>query len=324
SGDEPEISVGRCLAALLTNRIDELSEQEQRAMLGATDSGGGYLLSPTLGTQIIDLARSASVVLRAGARTIPMNTPELHLARITTDPTAPWRPEHSEVTASSLTFDRITMRAKTLAAIVPVLIELIEDAPNIGSIIEMALQQALGLKLDQAALLGKGAETEPLGIVNTGSVNAITGVGLPTDYTEITQAVGDIVGADYPGDVSALSWIMHPRDAETYDGLKDTTNQPMQPTPWAAALKRLHTTSLPSTDGGGDESTAIVGNFPQVLIGIRKSVTIRVLNSGQVTDENSETFNAASQLSVFIVASLRADVAVLRPTWFTKLTGITP
>lgn len=60
-----------------------------------------------------------------------------------------------------MTFDRITLRAKTLAAIIPVSIELIEDAANIVQILELALQSALGLALDQAVLTGAGSENDP-------------------------------------------------------------------------------------------------------------------------------------------------------------------
>ena len=241
------------------------------------------------------------------------------------DPTGHWRAEGTEITASDVSFDRVTLRPKVLAAIVPITLELLEDAANAASIIEQALMAALGLKLDQAILLGAGTESTPRGVRNFDQVNETASVGTPTDYSKVSSAVSDIFKANYDGEASSLSWIMHPRDAETYDGLTDTTGQPLQPTPWAADLKRLTTTSLPDDEGGGsNESVSMLGDFSQCVVGTRTSgVNVRILDSGQVTDADGDVHNAASQLKKLIVAHLRADVALLRPTWFSKLEGIT-
>lgn len=139
------------------------------------------------------------------------------------------------------------------------------------------------------------------------------------------NAISKILTANYPGDPASLAWIRHPRDAKTYDALEDSTGQPLQPTPWAAAVQKLHTTSLPITEGvGANESVGIIGDFSQCLIGtVNSGLNIRILDSGSVTDSNGVQYNAASQLMRLVVAHLRADVALLRPSWFTNMTGIT-
>jgi len=68
----------------------------------------------------------------------------------------------------------------------------------------------------------------------------------------------------------------------------------------------------------------LLGDFSQVVIGMRtRGLVIRVLDSGTVTDSNSVSHQAHSELKRLIVAYLRADVCVIRPTWLTKLTGVT-
>lgn len=322
--EDQELSIGRCLQAHLTGNIDRLTPREIKA-LGSFSTGGGYLLTPEFGRVVIDLARSASVAIRAGAQTVGMDRAEMVLARLNSDPVAQWRHEGVPVQATDMTFGTLTLHPRTLAAVVPVPIELLEDSENVASVIDGALSAVMGLMLDKAALMGSGAAAEPRGITNTPNVNSIAAVGTPSDYSKVTEAVGDILAANYSGEPDGLAWILHPRDGETFDKLKDTTGQPLQPTPWASKLKRFSTTSLPTTGGGGTESTSIVGDFSQCLIGLRTNgVVVRVLDSGQVTDSNGYTHNAASELKRLIVAYLRADVAVLRPTWFTALTGITP
>jgi len=297
----------------------------QNVQVGSTDSGGGYLLTPDMSTRFIDLARSASVCMKAGAVTLPMSTSELTIAGLATDPTSYWRAETGAVTSTDLTFNKIVLRAKTLAAIVPVSIEMLEDATNAGQIIEGALRAAMAQKLDQAALVGTGAASEPKGIRNHADVNTIASVGTPADYNKFSLAIGDVMAANYPGKVDGLAWINHPRTDDTLDGLQDTTNQPLMPTPRVAALQRYSTTALPTDEGGGsDESVSIVGDFSQLAFGMRtRGVVVRVLDAGTVTDSNSDSWNANTQLMRHIVAYVRADVAVLRPSWFTVLEDIT-
>ncbi|MCH2210092.1 MAG: phage major capsid protein [Fuerstiella sp.] len=297
----------------------------QNVQVGSTDSSGGYLLTPEISTRFIDLARSASVCMSAGAVTLPMNSSELTIAGLTSDPTSHWRPETVAVTSTNLAFNKITLRARTLAAIVPVSIEMLEDATNAGQIIESALQTSMARKLDQAALVGAGAASEPKGIRNHADINTIASVGTPTDYSKFSLAIGDVMAANYAGDVSGLAWINHPRTDDTLDGLQDTTNQPLMPTPRVAQLRRLSTTALPITEGGSsDESVSIVGDFSQLAFGMRtRSVVVRILDAGTATDSSGDSWNANTQLMRHIVAYMRADVAVLRPTFFTALTGIT-
>ena len=90
-------------------------------------------------------------------------------------------------------------------------------------------------------------------------------------------------------------------------------------------LQARYTTSLPITEGAGTESSMVVGDFSQMLIGMRtRGVTIDVLDAGTAIDANSVTWNAADQVMKLVRAYLRADMALLRPTWFTVLSGVTP
>jgi HK97 family phage major capsid protein len=320
-----DLRIGRCLQAILTGRPDVLNEAERRALFSSIDAGGGYLLTPTLSARFIDLARSASVVTRAGAQTIPMEGNELNLGRLSADPVSYWRHEGVAVTGTDISLERITLRPKTLACIIPVPIELGEDAVNISAILEGAIRASMGLKIDQAALMGKGAEAEPKGIRYHGDVNEIASIGAAYGFDNISSAVGDVMGANFPDPVQQLAWIQPPRDAEFVDKMRDGESQPIQPSPWVAALQRYMTTSLPITEGvGTNESVNIVGDFRQVVIGMRTSgVVIRVLDAGTVIDSLGITHNAASELKRLIVAYLRADIALLRPTWFVRLLGIT-
>jgi len=292
---------------------------------GTSDTAGGYLLQPEYSTKFIDLARSQSVCFKAGAQTANMRSSELVVAGLTTDPTSSWRPETVSVTSSNLVFEKTTLRAKTLACIVPVSIEFLEDASNGASLIESTIRLAMAQKLDEAGLMGSGASAEPLGLHAHSDVNAIASVGTPTDWSHPDLAVGDIEQANFSGSTPELAWVQASRDRDTYSQLQDTTNQPLQMPYRLAQVPQYHTTSIDTDEGGSsNESTGYVGHFPSMLFGMKTNgVVVRILDSGNVTDSSSDSWNATDQLMRHIVAYLRADVAILRPTFFTKMSGIT-
>lgn len=313
--------LGESIHNMLTGNI-------QNSQVGSTDSAGGYLLTPSLSDMVIDLARSASVCMRAGALTLPMSTSEMSIVGVASDATPVWRSEAQAITSSVMTFNRINMRARTLAAIVPVSIEMLEDAANASAIIEAALAAALGQKLDKAGLYGTGSGAEPQGIKYASGTNSVTSVGTPTagaaTYAKPITGIKNILDANYPGETSGLSWIQNPRDFANWNGLSDSTYQPLMAPKIVADMKQFTTTALPKTEGGGGaESSAIIGDFSQLVFGMRTSgVVIQILDSGTVSDGTDE-WNAVSQMLKFIRIYLRADVALLRPSWFSVLSGIT-
>ena len=289
-----------------------------------SDTDGGFVVPRPTMRRLLDLVRSASVAVRAGAQTLPMEAGGMTFGTIEKDPVAQWRPEGAKVFASDITFGRIDLKPKTLAAIVPVTMEWAEDARNGASLIEAALTNALAAELDRAILLGDGSDAEPLGLFNHPSIPATAAIGTPAGYGEIVAAVGDIYERDYTGDVGSLSWIRHPRDARTYAGLTDTTGQPLMAPEWASGLRKFQTTKLPADGGDGtDESLGIIGDFSELVIGMRTRMNIRFTRDARVTDLDGNVHNAADELKGMFIAYLRADVAVLRPQFFQKLTGIT-
>jgi HK97 family phage major capsid protein len=312
--------VGRSIHSWLTGRMDNAPRGLQ---LGGSDTGGGFLLQPQLSEMVIDLARANSVCLKAGAQTITMESNELNLVRVDSDPTPMWRPEGSSVTASGMTFGRITLRSHTLAAIIPITLELLEDSGNAAGVIEDCVSRAIASEIDRVSLVGAGSASEPLGLRNTTGVNTVTSIGTPTSYVHLASAVGEILADNYSGDLGALSWVAHPVDGEVYAKLCDTTGQPMMPGPWVAPLKKFYTTTCPQDEGSGTDSAMFVGDFREMLLGVRRSgVVIRRIPAGTVTDSAGTSYNAVNQLLEHLVVHTRVDVALMRPSWFCLLTGL--
>lgn len=326
---EMPCSAGDILQAFVTRQSHHVSHDGQdfvQAALGESSiAGGGALLGgPTMSGILVDLARSATVISRAGARTIPMTSASMRVARVTGDVTAHWRGEGQSVDSSGPTFGTYLVNPYFIAAICPITQELFEDTDNAGAIIESTMANAFAVAIDSVALRGEGIGAAPTGIKGTTGVQTITAVGTPTDYSDPTSATRKILDANYQGEISNLSWIRNPKTGEAYDGLVDTTGQPLRPTPWASQLRTLHTTSIPATLGtGSDESEMYFGDFSQVVMFIRKQMTLELMREGVVVNSVAGNDNLTSEFKLAIRAGMRLDVVCLRPDWFVMADGVT-
>ncbi|MBS3961939.1 MAG: phage major capsid protein [Sandarakinorhabdus sp.] len=292
------------------------SDLELRVLGGAAIGTGGAFVPSPLAASMIDLMRANTVAIRAGAMTVPMTSATLAIARQTADPTAAWRAENAAIAESDPVFDRVNMSAKSLAVRFNVSRELLEDGQNTDAACRNILAQALAAALDRAVLIGAGTATEPLGIRGTAGIQSVSmgvnGLAL-TGWGPVLDAVRQLELAN-AGTVSAM--LMSPRTARQINGFADTTGQWLQAPPRVASVPSYSTTSLPLNEVQGtstDCSSIFLGDFSEVLIGMRTELQISVLQ---------ERFAELGQIG--FIAWLRADVALARPAAIARILGIRP
>jgi len=290
------------------------ADAERRVMAEGTLTAGGHLLPSPLSAQIIDLARAETRVFQAGARTVPMTSSTLKLARLTGDPSAAWHSENAAISASDAAFDAVTLTARTLAGLVVMSRELVEDT-DADDVVTRAFADVFAQKLDLAALYGTGTAPEPRGVKNTTGVTVqsqgANGAAL-TSYDPLIDAAGSLQDNNF----EAQAMIYAPRTARTLAKLKDSTGQPLQVPPALDGIRRLVTNQVPVnlTQGTAtDASDAFVGDFRELLIGIRHRFEVSVLRERYA--ENGQ---------IGLLTWMRADVLVTRPKAFTVVTGIVP
>lgn len=311
-----DFSIGNIVRAKILGDFSNLNSIETKAAGIGTGVGGGWLISEAVSAQLIDLARAKTCVMQAGAYTMTMPTPEMRLVKLTSDPTAQWKAEHTALTASDWTLEPINLHAQSLGCLVEVSLELLQDASNSGKMLQNAMASAIALEMDRAALFGSGVNV-PTGLDNIADVETInkgTNGATITTYDDFSNACEDV--ADNNG--LATSVIMAPRTFYTIDRLKQgTTNDPLVGPASYQALNKFVTNQVGITDTQGSASNAskaFVGDFKQMLFGIRKSLQMDISGSGSAT-----TF---AKREVQIRLFTRLDIAVLRPNWFCKIYGI--
>lgn len=308
-----DLGVGGFLRALALGPQTEL---ERRVLGQGTVGAGGALVPAPLAAQLIDVLRARSVAIQAGAQTVPMTSQTLAIARQLTDPAAAWRNENAVIAESDPTFDRVTLTARSLAVRFNVSRELLEDGQNTAEAAGAILAGAMAAALDRAALVGSGSAPEPQGIRGTAGIQSqeMAGNGAAlANWSKVLDVVRDLEAAN-AGTVSAM--IAAPRTARAIYGFQDSTNQPLQPPPRLAGIPLLVTTAMPINETQGtatNASTILLGDFAQVMIGLRTQLQVSVLDQ-----------RYAELGQVGMVAWLRADVQLARPAALGRLIGIIP
>ncbi len=249
---------------------------------------------------------------------LPMETSTLPMARVAGDPTGVWHEENAAVAASDASLEAVTLRTRTLTAITKFSIELFEDAVGLNRVVENSLGQALALELDRAALRGIGAAGEPLGIANQPGINSTGSVGSPSSYVSFADTptltlrqanAQEPMRSSQPRLFNSLEKLV--------TGITSDLTRLAPPPAWTA-MRRFYTNQVPVDLGAGsNESEAYIGDFGQMAIGMRTSLTLEA--SRDASDSSSSAF---SNLQVWVRAYLRADVALLQPSHFVYLSGI--
>ncbi|MBY5961721.1 phage major capsid protein [Marinobacter nauticus] len=303
------MSVGRYLRAMVTGAKNEA---ERRALAEGTDSAGGFTVPEILGSNLIDLMRANTVAMQAGAMTVPLTSDKNHIARLASDPVPAWRAENAAINESDPTFSRVTLEPKSLAVLVKVPRELLEDSLNIETELPRIMAAAMARELDRVVFLGSGSSSEPAGLDNISGVLVQAHDAGLSDYAPLVTARKSLMGQNVPR-VSA--YVMHPDTEAAFGVLSDSTGQPLNYPPILdrpEPMNWLTTTQLPVDLGtGSNETTIYAGDFSRLMIGVRSDVRIDVLKE-RYADNHQFGF----------IVHARYDVAAAHPEAFLRITGV--
>src|SRR3569623_113518 len=224
-GDRPRVGFGQAIKAMALGT----QNADIRATLSeGTDSAGGYTVPNYLLSRLIDKMRSKTVSIRAGAQTVMLDTDQTTIARLASDPVAGWRLENAAIAESDPTFEALTFTARSLAVLVKISRELLEDSINLEDALMNAFSASMAISLDRVALFGTGTAPEPRGVSNASSIGSLSmgtnGAALANydKLLDLQQTLQDANAADITG------LIMAQRTSTPFAKMKDSTGQPMR------------------------------------------------------------------------------------------------
>jgi HK97 family phage major capsid protein len=292
------LTIGGLLRAKMTGAR---TSAERCALQGDDSTGGGYTIPTFLSAQIIDMFRARNQAVAAGAQTVQMKAESHSFARVTSVPTCGWVREIQTVPESDMTFGKITFTARNLRCVLKASRNLLEDAPNIDSLIEQELSKSLAAEVDRAALYGLGT-AEPSGLISDTAINEVAVGGPLTGYDEILDGYKLMLDDNAP-DPTAL--IIANQEWAYFAKLKDGDGQPAARPPAIAGLPFLPTTK--ATAG-----QMLLGYFPDLILAVLANLRIDLLR---------ELYAETHQFG--FLCHLRMDAGTQRSESFCKLTGIT-
>lgn len=302
-------SLGRVLRGLVLggNAPDarELEEERKSLNLGI-DTGGGYTVTGSLAAEWVDALRAQSALSRAGVLTLPMDTGQVGIARVTADPSVSWHGESAALPETAPTFGKLTLTAKTAVCLVRFSLEIGQDSQNFEQQLQKVLVNAMAAAIDSAGL--NGVAGGPTGILNLDGRNSVTSVGAPVAWDFLADAVYELLNDNVP-EARIGSFIGNPalwkKMAKLKTGITND-NTPLTPSPEIARIPRIWSTAIPA-------ATGVIADWGDVVMGVRQAITVKLLDQSFM----------GSNLDLALLCYSRLDFGVTRPVSICTMEGIT-
>jgi HK97 family phage major capsid protein len=320
--DAGRFSFGRLFRAMSTKDWSG-ARYEKKALGEGTGSAGGYLVPEQHVSEVKDRITAQAVIRKAGATVYPMNTDTLNIPKVSGGATAYWIGENTQITSGDQTFAQEQLVARTLAAMVKVSNQLLQDTSGAAeAAIRRDIAKVLALAEDVAFIEGDGTSNKPVGIINTSGVNEVT-----LGANGGTPSFDNIYDALYQVELNngaASAWLMHPRTKNTLRKIKDSNGQyiynvsPSLKEPDSLmGIPVYLTTQAPvnlTVGSSTDCSYIICGQFDEAIIGERQGMEFAVDQSGTAFEYYQSWIRAISRL----------DFTLRTPEVFCKVTGVRP
>ncbi|MDH5085198.1 phage major capsid protein [Clostridium perfringens] len=292
--EDKEIGIGKYLRGALTGEWKG-AENERKQFVALNTSSGKTLIPKVLSAQIIDLARPQTVL--SDIPIIPMESNNLTIAKIASDPKIAFKEESQPVEGSEMTFESIELKSKTAYGFMKISLELLESARNIDEVISQALSKAVAEMIDSNGLYGDGV-LQPKGLLTYDTINSIGSESIDkTKYISLVKGVGEITNANgIPTTIAYNSKI----DTEL-NMLTDTTGQPLNPPKVISDLTHKRSNNI-------KDNQAVVYDNNSIVMGVQNKITI----------DTSEAAGFADG-TVWIRVYAMLDFAILNPKNITKI-----
>lgn len=249
-----------------------------------TGAAGGFLVPEDVSSEIIELLRPASVIMRGGPRVVPLPNGNLTMNRQVAGANFSYIGEQQDIGATGMTLGQIKLSAKKLTGLIPISNDLLRSASVAADrLVRDDIVQGSAIAMDTAFLRSAGGDFAPLGLRHqlTGTAFAATNILAVTAGNTLASITGDLgrlelalLNQNIPLDGAA--WIMAPRTMMRLMNIRDGNGNPAFPEMQTGQLRGkpyFVTTTIPINLSGAESELYLVA-FPHVLVGEHSGLEI--------------------------------------------------
>lgn len=318
---EPEVKgakVARMVRALAAARGDTqlasklalergFGEEVAMSLNTLTSSAGGVLVPTNLSSEVIELLRPKSVVRKLGARTLPLSNGNITIPRLKGGAVVGYIGADSDIPATQQKFDDLQLKAKKLAALVPISNDLIKYAgvnPNVDQIVVGDLTSAIGAREDKAFICDDGNSNTPKGLrfwaVTANKTAASDGASIQKVDTDLNRVILALESAD--AHMNTPGWIMAPRVFRFLTSMRDGNGNKVYPELDSGMLKGYpvgRTTQVPTNlaseqgkDQSNDLSEIYFADFSDLFIAEEETLEIDYSKEATYKDADGNVISA--------------------------------
>ncbi len=298
-------ALGNVIKGMVTGQWDD-----DRLKNVVTTTATGVLIPEVLSANIIDLARDLSLFTSAGVPTVPMDTNNMTISRVKTDPTFAFKEEGEEAQASDFELDSIKLESKTVYGYAYITLEAIQSSKNLDSIVRKVFAQAMANTIDKAFIYGQKNDSSeydtfaPEGIVNDPLVNTIEAAN--GDYDDFIKAIGKVRKANGVPTVYGIN----SETEELLSLLKTSDGQYLEKPKSIQGLTEIVSNQLKYDEILG--SDALVFDPNALLVGMQNNIQIKIIEDSECLKKGLVGFQIYSML----------DCKAVQPKHICKITGI--
>ncbi len=268
--------------------------REIKALSVTNPTGGGFLVPEMYADEVIPLLYAQAVVTKLGATVVPMPNGNLRIPRLNSGSVASYTGELRPIKTTKPSFDQVVLNAKKLTAKIAISNDLLRsNSYKADSMILNDAVRQMALAMDKAALMGKGSEYEPLGLLNMKGVPRITLAAMPDEKTT-GQLLAELIRNN--ADTAKLGWAF---GANVLEAFYNITNQlglyiyrPQMDEEKLNGHTFAISTQLTADDTANRKASLVLGNWAEFMIGEQLQMESEFFKEGSITDEEGRAISA--------------------------------